>query len=65
MQHKNKRYIFSKMLAIVAVLGNGPIAAWFGSTVSSMNSFQMGNGSKWVQSELNVHRREWQGKIWE
>ena len=65
MQNKNKRYKFSKMFSIVAVLGNSPVAAWFGSPISSTNSFQMGNGSKWVQSELNVHRGKWREKIWE
>ena len=39
MKNKKKRYNFSKMLATVAVLGNGPVAAWFGSPVSSTNSF--------------------------
>ena len=65
MQNKNKRYIFSEMWATVAVLKNGPVAPRFGSPVSSMNSFQMGNGSKWVRSELNICRGKWCGKIWE
>ena len=56
MKNKNKIYLFFEMWATVAILGNGPATPWFRCPVSSTNSCQMGNGSKWLRSELNVHR---------
>ena len=49
--------------ATIVVLGNGPVAPWFWSPISSTASCQMGDGSKWVWSKLNIHHGEWRDKL--